>query len=370
MKLNRKKNLRSVNAAQNDFNRISKEINDKIYDALAEYMRGLGFELDEIAEYSAVDISKMDDGRVCVEVRAELDYEALEELLDKIDPIVQEYDEMSYFEPVQPGIAEAWLDLGIESSKAIMGDNQYDARTVVEQNNHEYSVRYNIINTEAPARKMFNDFRFQISRIAPYDDAEYAWCRGEQGVVKCYRSGKLVNKTFYMDADDMDVENYEWCDEVIENSIKVLEQLNHSIKPKMIYNSTSVTSDEVPAYESVSSAVVNGAVRSIENIDGVRYAYEYLTQEDLAEVKDIVLKLLRKEFPNSTFEVYSITLTYDELSMGVLKDDEDFNRGISIKLNRFDYSDNLNKVLNNYTPQLAHELIDEMKVTIFDMSTE
>lgn len=110
--------------------------------------------------------------------------------------------------------------------------------------------------------------------------------------------------------------------------------------------------------------------RSIEEIDGVRYAYDYLTQKDLAEVKDIVLKLLRKEFPNSTFEVYSITLTYDELSMGVIKDDVDFNRGISIKLNRFDYGDNLNKVLNNYTPQLAHELIDEMKATIFDMSTE
>lgn len=110
--------------------------------------------------------------------------------------------------------------------------------------------------------------------------------------------------------------------------------------------------------------------RSIEVIDGVRYAYDYLTQKDLAEVKDIVLKLLRKEFPNSTFEVHSITLTYDELSMGVLKDDVDFNRGISIKLNRFDYSDNLNKVLNKYTPQLAHELIDEMKATIFDISME
>lgn len=110
--------------------------------------------------------------------------------------------------------------------------------------------------------------------------------------------------------------------------------------------------------------------RSIEEIDGVRYAYDYLTQKDLAEVKDIVLKLLRKEFPNSTFEVYSITLTYDELSMGVLKDDVDFNRGISIKLNRFDYSDNLSKVLNKYTPQLAHELIDEMKSTIFDISME
>ena len=101
--------------------------------------------------------------------------------------------------------------------------------------------------------------------------------------------------------------------------------------------------------------------RSIEEIDGVRYAYDYLTQKDLVEVKDIVLKLLRKEFPNSTFEVYSITLTYDELSMGVLKDDVDFNRGISIELNRFDYSDNLNKVLNKYAPQLAHELIDEME---------
>ena len=134
-------------------------------------------------------------------------------------------------------------------------------------------------------------------------------------------------------------------------------------------------SDTISSNESLKESVNSDIIsmldkRSIEEIDGVRYAYDYLTQKDLAEVKDIVLKLLRKEFPNSTFEVYSITLTYDELSMGVLKDDVDFNRGVSIKLNRFDYSDNLNKVLNNYTPQLAHELIDEMKATIFDMSTE
>lgn len=320
MNIKKQRKQQSVKSAKNDFDAVRKALNDKLYDALAEYMKGLGFDLNEISEYSVIDILKADDGRIVVEVRAELDYEDLEGLLNVLDPIIQKYDPASYFEPVTPGIAEAYIDLDfkeesrdwlddvadalykyegtvvsndgttitiefdssrmlnkfadalnleshsisdmdgsyvayvpvtkVESARSVESSESadssiYDNREVVTRNGHKYAVRYTSIDTspEADSRDMFDQFKFSISRLSPYDDAEYAWCEGEQGVVKCYRSGKLVNKTFYMDADDMDVESYEWCDEVIEESILMLEQMNHSIEPKIIHTSQYAISD-------------------------------------------------------------------------------------------------------------------------------
>ncbi len=117
----------------------------------------------------------------------------------------------------------------------------YDHRDIVTYNNHKYAVRYTHVNTspDSSADGMFDKFKFQISRIAPYDDADYAWCEGQQGIVKVYRGNKLISKTFYMNADDMDVENNEWCDTVIDQTLSMLEQYNHSIEPKITHSSTS-----------------------------------------------------------------------------------------------------------------------------------
>lgn len=74
-------------------------------------MTSEGFEPDEVKEYSAVDVyldSKERDTAI-VEVRAELSYDGLFELGLRLDKIVANYDEESYFEPEEPGITTAYI---------------------------------------------------------------------------------------------------------------------------------------------------------------------------------------------------------------------------------------------------------------------
>lgn len=67
-----------------------------------------GFTEKDVDDYTVVEISQEDIGTK-VQVRAELDYEAFEKLIDELNPIVQAYDKNSYFEMEEPGIASAIL---------------------------------------------------------------------------------------------------------------------------------------------------------------------------------------------------------------------------------------------------------------------
>ena len=51
------------------------------------------------------------DDAVVFEVRAELDYDEFEDLIDKLDDTVEAYigHDMFYFEMVEPGIATCWI---------------------------------------------------------------------------------------------------------------------------------------------------------------------------------------------------------------------------------------------------------------------
>lgn len=65
-----------------------------------------GFTEKDVDDYTVVEISQEDIGTK-VQVRAELDYDAFEKLIDELNPIVQAYDKNSYFEMEEPGIASA-----------------------------------------------------------------------------------------------------------------------------------------------------------------------------------------------------------------------------------------------------------------------
>lgn len=65
-----------------------------------------GFTEKDINDYTVVEISQEDIGTK-VQVRAELDYEAFEKLIDELNPVVQAYDKNSYFDMEEPGIASA-----------------------------------------------------------------------------------------------------------------------------------------------------------------------------------------------------------------------------------------------------------------------
>ena len=69
---------------------------------LTTYMKSQGFEPDEIKEYSGVNISPEVD-RVVVNVWAEISYDGLMELADKLNSVIVKYDKYAYFEPETSG---------------------------------------------------------------------------------------------------------------------------------------------------------------------------------------------------------------------------------------------------------------------------
>lgn len=85
-------------------------LDDKIWDAAYDYMKSQGFEDDEIKDYLFLDVhrSEYGDGNM-IEVRAELSYEGLMDLSDKLDSVLSQMGIDSYFEPVDPGIIEAYV---------------------------------------------------------------------------------------------------------------------------------------------------------------------------------------------------------------------------------------------------------------------
>ena len=88
-----------------------------IRQAVSEFMVTMGFEFFEAASYSHVEIHQnSENGCSEVEVRAELDYDDMVELADILNPIVERYDDESYFEQVEPGIMVACVGSAVLGS--------------------------------------------------------------------------------------------------------------------------------------------------------------------------------------------------------------------------------------------------------------
>lgn len=83
-------------------------LNVKVNDALKHYMMSEGFPEDEVYDYTAVEFEAIDN-QIRIEVRAEVSYDGLMDLCERLDPIVQSVDPDSYFEPVTSGIIESWV---------------------------------------------------------------------------------------------------------------------------------------------------------------------------------------------------------------------------------------------------------------------
>ncbi len=138
-------------------------------------------------------------------------------------------------------------------ASAILANDKLDNKNMMRAGNNRYIVKYNSVDTspEADAVRMFNEFKFTCTVSNPYDDAEYVWCRGSKGVVNYYKSGRRVNQTFYLNADDMDVENDEWCDVVIQGAIDELVKYNDKIDQRIIHNNKTVKGKSIKADDEV-----------------------------------------------------------------------------------------------------------------------
>lgn len=111
----------SVNVSTDEYSDILEEIREQCNTKLIHIMDQYGFDESEAKQYSRVDAS-IDDQYGRIEIGCELDYDGLMKVCQELDPIVQAYDPDSYFEPVDPGIAEAYVNLekaSIDSSSNI-----------------------------------------------------------------------------------------------------------------------------------------------------------------------------------------------------------------------------------------------------------
>lgn len=135
----------------------------------------------------------------------------------------------------------------------------------VTKDRKKYAVHYTEVNTDQDAWTIYSDFRAQVSKIAPYDDADYAWADIRNGHIDVIRNGKVVKRSYYFNADDMDVENTEWCDIIIDEAIDLIAKVNKDIEPRMVYNSTSIASKN----KSNITSSADKKIRPINELDDV-----------------------------------------------------------------------------------------------------
>ena len=117
-------------------------------------------------------------------------------------------------------------------------------RSLQKKGRNRYTIMYSEVYNapDADPREMFYEFEAQITVSNPYDDADYVWASISNGVVNYVKNGKVIDKSYYMDADDMDVENDEWCDVVIEQALENLESYNSKVESRIIHSSSDIRS--------------------------------------------------------------------------------------------------------------------------------
>ena len=229
-----------------------------------------GFDEDEVNDYFFVDVTPTEIGgnhqeAVRVEVRAEVSYDGLEKLMEALNPIIESYDSYAYFEPVEPGIIEAYVSVD-EVDMSVYGgseygnssQSQYTNRVVLRYKNKSFTIYDNSDSINLPADadlEALRKWKAQITQQAgAYNDADedYEWASLSNGVVSYYRRGKLVDKSYYMSPSDWDVETLgEWSESVIYDVIENLYEANRDVPDRMVYNSTDIeaSSDDSIMFE-------------------------------------------------------------------------------------------------------------------------
>lgn len=115
----------SANSAINCAANVSmiEEIQNKLEAAVVKFMTGemIGYTEDEVKDYSVVEVeeyeSEWSGPSIKCEVRAELSFNAMMDLIDQLNPIVEKYNRYSYFDMEDAGIATAYIPLdAVESA--------------------------------------------------------------------------------------------------------------------------------------------------------------------------------------------------------------------------------------------------------------
>lgn len=114
-------------------NELIKEIQDTVYNVASKYLKAEGWDMSDVADYFMVDVQEVEPGVIRAEIRGELEYEQLSELCNQLDKVVAvKFDKDAYFEPVEPGIAEAFIRTNVQACSDVTASasNQFTMQDV------------------------------------------------------------------------------------------------------------------------------------------------------------------------------------------------------------------------------------------------
>ena len=226
-----------------------------------------GFDENEVDDYFVVETSATEIGEdhheaIRVEVRGEVSYEGLEDLMEALNPIIESYDSYAYFEPVEPGIIEAYVSVN-QIDMSIYGATASPDHMFYDYHGKRFSVHDNSSEIgEDNIDDVYFLWKGSISQQAgAYNDADedyvYAFIRG-RGVIEYYKKGKYVATDNYTLRDEDDFEYaWEYMEIILQHICDRLIAYNKDVPDRMVYNSTSIQAadDEFHGYADVASDI-------------------------------------------------------------------------------------------------------------------
>lgn len=105
---------------------LIKEIQDTVYNVASKYLKAKGWDMSDVADYFVADVQEVEPGVIRAEIRGELGYKQLSELCSQLDKVIAvKFDKDAYFEPVEPGIAEAFIRTEVRACSNVTASLNY-----------------------------------------------------------------------------------------------------------------------------------------------------------------------------------------------------------------------------------------------------
>lgn len=212
-------NMESVVEAAKSVNVDS--LQERIYKEAKKVMMSpeFGFPEDEVDDYLVVEVRDGDE-TTCVEVRAEVSYEGMSEMADRLNKIVQRYDPDAYFDHVTYGIIEAYIrKKSVQSSYMYPDFTCYRLEWLTNDGNRKRDEVYAFDSDDA---------RDKIRELYDNDVKQFmhVWKETRDSWIEC---ASEVEGADYGGAYDIEPDQYFTKDDVMEFASLVADELSSKV---------------------------------------------------------------------------------------------------------------------------------------------